>query len=410
MSAPELPDQFFRHEYARLVALLTGRFGLPDLASVEDAVQNALAKALERWPSEGQPDNPSGWLYRVALNEVLGEKRQAANHQRLQQQIHETHVARDSSDASTEDADENLLRMLFVCCDAAVPLQSQLVFALKTLCGFDIREIALRLFISEAAAHKRLQRARKGLAHLSQELPSPSPDQYRKRLSAVHEVLYLLFTEGHQSHHEGAAIRRELCDEAIRLSNLLVSHPAGNHPNTHALLALMSLHAARMSARQDAHGGLVLLEDQDRSRWDMPLIMSGMSWLEQSARGDTFSRYHAEAAIAAEHCMASSFDSTRWDRIVSCYDLLDQTGGSSIHQLNRAVAMAHWKGPAKALKELMDSRPSSGLEGSYLWAAVLADLHRQCGNLEKAAHLTSQALELAPTEAIQMSLEHRLRS
>src|SRR5207302_2542336 len=174
-------------------------------------------------------------------------------------------------------------------------------------------------------------------------------EQCSSRLPAVNKTLYLLFTEGYLSSHAEMAIRRELCNEAIRLAAILAEYPVGQTPETFALLALMHLHAARMAARQDGSGGLLLLEEQNRELWDRQGIQVGLEWLGKSAQGDVFSRYHAEAGIAAEHCLALSFQETRWDRVVECYLLLERIAPSALHTLNRAVAVAEWQGPAAGL-------------------------------------------------------------
>jgi RNA polymerase sigma-70 factor (ECF subfamily) len=381
--------------------------------TVEDAVQIALLAAVESWPKSAVPDNPSAWLYRVAHNELVGELRRRARRDELAEQW-----GRDASD-STEtgptaslagEVHDDLLRMLFVCCDDAIPVESQLVLALKTLCGFDVREIAERLFTTEANVYKRLGRARGRLRELPLELDDLSTEQLGSRLPAVRSILYLLFTEGYLSSHAEGAIRRELCDEAQRLTEILAEHPLGATPETFALLALMFLHAARMTARQDATGGLLLLEEQDRSLWDQSRIQRGLSWLARSAEGDVFSRYHAEAGIAAEHCLASSFSETRWDRIVECYALLERLAPSAIHTLNRAVAVAQWRGPAGGLAVLEGLEPPSWLAGSYLWAAVLADLHGRCGHTEIAQRHRETALACAPSPAVKVALQRRLRT
>ena len=182
-------------------------------------------------------------------------------------------------------------------------------------------------------------------------------EQFSSRLPAVNKILYVLFTEGYLSSHTEMAIRRELCDEAIRLAAILAEHPVGQISETFALLALMHLHVARMTARQDESGGLLLLEEQDRALWDRPRIQVGLEWLAKSAQGVGFSRYHAEAGIAAEHCLAPSFQETRWDRVVECYSLLERIAPSAIHKLNRAVAVAEWQGPAAGLAVLKGFEP-----------------------------------------------------
>ena len=413
MSTAELGAPFFRHEYGRLVAMLSRRVGTCHLETVEDAAQSALLAALESWTMAGLPENPSAWLFRVAQNHLLGDLRRRARRDRLLEQ-HDPGPAEGTENGRTTlllgDVADDLLRMLFVCCDESIPVESQLVIALKILCGFDAREIAERLFITESNVYKRLSRARSRL----RELPFPPDDlaaeQLSSRLPAVHSILYLLFTEGYLSSHGETAIRQELCDEAKRLTHILAEHPVGATPGTFALLALMHLHSARMTARQDGFGGLLLLEEQDRSLWDRREIQVGLSWLAESARGDAFSRYHAEAGIAAEHCLAPSFEETRWDRIVECYALLERLAPSALHTLNRAVAMAECRGPEEGLAILDGLEPPSWLAGSHLWAAVLADLHRRCGHDEEAQRYREAAIESAPSPAVKDLLRRRFRS
>ena len=342
----------------------------------------------------------------------MGELRQRANRDRiLEQFVHDAIGTReDSSECLLPgEIQDDLLRMLFVSCDAAIPVESQLVFALKTLCGFDVREIAHRLFTSEANVYKRLGRARNRLRNNPPRLDELTNEQHASRLPAVNKILYLLFTEGYIASHTGNAIRRELCDEAIRLTAILAQHPIGQVPQTFALLALMHLHVARMTSRQDASGGLLLLEEQDRALWDQQSIQVGLEWLARSAYGDNFSRYHAEAGIAAEHCLASSFEETRWDKIVACYRLLEETAPSAIHKLNRSIAVAEWQGPAAGLAVLKRFEPPGRLMGSYLWAAVLADLHRRCEHTAEAKRYREEALKSAPTPAVKELLKRRLQ-
>lgn len=402
---------FFRHEYGRLVAVLTRRVGVRYLELVEDAVQAALLSAVESWGTTGLPENPSAWLYRVAHNHFVGElRRRARQGERLDGQEDLVVPANEAPPAAflMGDVQDSLLRMLFVCCDDTIPIESQLVFALKTLCGFNVPEIAQRLFTTEANVYKRLGRARARLRETQLLLDELSLEQLSSRRPTVQAILYTLFTEGYLSSHAEDAIRRELCDEARRLTDLLATHPAGATPETFALLALMHLHSARMTARQDGSGGLLLLEEQDRSRFDQREIGRGLFWLERSAAGDAFSRYHAEAGIAAEHCLAASFAETRWERIVECYELLDRLAPSELHTLNRALAVAECRGAPAGLALLTGLEPPSWVIGSYVWSAVLADLHRRCDNTELADRYRRTALELAPSSAVRATLQRRL--
>jgi RNA polymerase sigma-70 factor (ECF subfamily) len=406
-----LVDNFFRHEYGRMVATLARRLGVHRIEAIEDAVQSALTKALETWTHAGVPDDPSAWLFRVAHNNVLGDLRQRVRREQLLEQCCDARASAtgDRPDPFlTNEVQDDLLRMLMVCCDETIPVESQLMLALKTLCGFDVREISQRLFTTEANVYKRIERARKRLRQLSPSVIEFAPAHFAARLGTVHKVLYLMFTEGHLSSDGELPIRRELCDEAIRLGTVAAEHPLGRTPQTCALLALMHLHAARMAAREDVSGGLLLLEEQDRQRWDQRQMHVGLSWLAESAQGETYSRYHAEAAIAAEHCLAPSFDETRWDRVVECYELLEQISPSPLHRLNRAVAVAQWRGPTAGLAVIEGAEPPTWLAGSYLWAAVLSDLHRRCGNQPVAVRYRETAIALAPTCAVRALLQRRL--
>jgi RNA polymerase sigma factor (sigma-70 family) len=404
LTSTALVEHAFRHDYGRLVAALVRRVGVGNLELVEDAVQAALAAALDAW-REGPPENARGWLYRVAYNRVVQELRRASGRARILERLR----AEEEEGAAPGEVGEgdDLLRLLFVACDETIPWESQLVLALKTLCGFSTAEIALRLFTSEANVHKRLQRARERLRDVAEP---PALEALGARLPGVHGVLYLLFNEGYLSAADDHAIRRELCDEALRLTTLLAAHPVGAVPETFALLALMHLHVARLGSRVDASGGLVLLEEQDRAGWDRGQIAAGLAWLERAARGDVFSRYHAEAGIAAAHCLAPSFAATPWEEIAELYAMLERVtpAPSPLHTLNRAVAVAESRGADAGLAVLAGLAPPAWLVGSYLWDAVLADLHRRAGNGEVAAQHRERALASAPTDAIRALLRRRL--
>jgi len=368
-AAPKLVDNFFRHEYGKLVAILSSRVGVEHIEIIEDSVQSSLMKALETWTTTGLPDNPSAWVHRVALNNLLGELRTSSNRQRILEHNAEEFI-KDLDNTPDyilpSEVNDDMIRMLFACCDDAIPVDSQIVLALKTLCGFGINEIALRLFTNEANVYKRFGRARNRLQKHPPPIGELSSDQYSSRIPAVNKILYLLFTEGYLSSHAETAIRHELCEEAIRLTSILAEHSVGQLPETFALLALMHLHIARMNARQDGTGGLLLLEEQDRALWDKQRIQVGLEWLAKSSCGETFSRYHAEAGIAAEHCLAPSFKETRWEKVVECYALLEQAAPSPLHRLNRAVAVAEYQDATAGLNVLEGFEPPSWLTKSYL--------------------------------------------
>ena len=408
--APVLPEHYFRHEFGRLVSVLSRRFGVHRVELCEDAVQTALLRAVQSWPQRGLPEDKNAWLYRVAHNEVLGALRRAKRTDASADNAEQV-----ADEASTEQAvylehevRDDELRMLFVCANPGIPRESQIVFALKILCGFSVEEIALRLFQSHEAIYKRLQRARTALRERIEELQAPGIEELASRLPAVLEILYLLFTEGYSSAQPDKLIRRELCEEAIRLGRLLEEHSVGAAPEVGALLSLMYLDAARFDSRVDGTGGLLLLEEQDRSLWDRDLIHIGISYLHRAARGEVFTRYHAEAAIAAEHCLAPTYKETRWDEIARLYEMLEAVTPSPINTLNRSIAIAEWKGPDAALTLLEALKPPPWLLGYYLWDATLGELYRRRGDRERAtAHLT-RALDAAPTHAEKALLRRRM--
>lgn len=407
----EQVDHVFRHEYGQLVASLLRRVGVQYVDAVEDAVQHAMVKALDFWCRGDLPENPSAWLYRVALRQLLLDFRSAQRRQTLLAE----HTVLANNDAAEQDEiplpgemGDSLLRMLFVACNDEIPVESQLVFTLKTLCGFSVKEIALRLFITEANAYKRFSRARQHLKKKPDLLNELTDADLIIRLPMVQRVLYLVFTEGYLSSHADTAIRKDLCEEAIRLVLLLSKSTPGNVPETHALLALMYLHLSRMDARQSASGALLLLGQQDRSQWDKQHIMMGLSFLERSARGDILSRFHVEASIAAEHCLASSFEQTRWDKIVASYEVLERIAPSALHRLNRAVAMAEWQGPQAGLAVLQSMDIPGWLDRSYYWYAVQADLQYRCGEIDLACKSAERAIRSAPTDHIKQLLRKRL--
>lgn len=394
-TAPELPPHWFRRELGRLVSILVRRFGVHRTELCEDAAQTALLHATQSWPTR-PPDDPGAWLYRVAHNAVLDELRREKRAERYLAEVRVDYVAHEVQD--------DVLRLLFVCADPAIPPESQLILALKTLCGFSVSEIALRLFLRDDAVNKRLQRARARLREHA-EVQGLDPE----RVPGVLHMLYLLFNEGYSSAQPDRVLRRELCDEALRLALMLREDPAGAVPETDALVALMCLHAARFDARTDGTGELLLLDAQDRARWDGELIARGLDHLARSSRGAALSRYHVEAGIAAEHCLADSFAETNWAEIVHLYEVLERLAPSPLNLLHRAIAVAEWKGPDAGVAALEEIEVPGWLLDFYLWDATLGELHRRRGDRDRALAHTKRALAAAPTHAEKALLERRLR-
>src|SRR5438046_7677589 len=269
-------EHLFRHEGAKMVAILTRIFGIEHLNLAEDVVQEALARALQTWPFYGVPKNPSAWNMRESRNLALDVVRRRKVFQNKQAEISRL-MDRDGAtpdDAifSEDEISDDRLRLMFVCCHPAIPAEAQIALALKTLCGFSVTEISHAFLTTEAAIAKRLTRAKQKIQEAQVPFEIPTGDELTRRLDSVLHSLYLLFNEGYKASSGENLVREELCDEAIRLTQLLAQHRAGNQPKTHALLALMLLNAARIPARQDDKGNLLRLEDQDRSLWDQTMI------------------------------------------------------------------------------------------------------------------------------------------
>lgn len=394
----QLVDHFFRHEYSQLVATLTRRFGVRYWELVEDVVQTALQQALNVWPRRGIPPNPSAWLYCVAGNLAIDSLRRERRKTCLSDMATEF-TSGDFAEPDPAQLNDDMLRMIFVCCDPEVPPESQIALALKTLCGFGNREISRALLTTEASVAKRVTRARKCLRESGVEPGDMSGDALAERLSHVEAVIYLLFNEGYSSSLSDRVIRKDLCEEAVRLALLLAEHPGTGCGETAALLALLLFHASRLNARLDSSGAILLLGEQDRTLWDRGLMGEAYGWLGKSIRDPGVSRYHAEALIAAEHCRAASVETTDWDRIIKAYDLLCSLAPSPVHSLNRAIAIGYHRGPQAGLQAFSDVDSRSLERDYYLWHVARADLERQVGNTSKARASFQRAWELAPTSA-----------
>jgi len=411
MSEPRaLVEHFYRHEFGRLVAVLTRSFGARRLDLIEDVAQTALAQALETWSRRGVPEDPAGWLHRTARNLAIDAWRREQTHARALPRL-ANEAERDAEPPEARFADEigdEPLRLLFICCHEAVPVESRVAFALRTLCGFSTAEIARGLLATEANVQKRIERAKARLRDLDIDFDALAAPQLRARLDAVLAVIYLLFSQGCHATHADAPIRRDLCDEARRLARMLVDHPVGDVPSANALLALMCFHAARFDARVGLDGGLVPFEQQDRSTWNWADAREGMAWLAKSASGDELTRYHLEAGVAWEHCRAPTFEDTDWGRIAELYDALDRVAPSPIHALNRAVAEFHLRGPQAGLDHLAAVAPENVPTRYPGWHAVIGEFQFRLGRPSAAERAWREALRLTSAGADQEFLRRRL--
>src|SRR6266567_449963 len=276
-----LVEHLFRHEAGKMVATLTRIFGIERWNLAEDVVQESLSRALQTWPYRGVPENPSAWIMRASRNLALDVIRRENIFRAKEAEITRS-IERGGSPSETvifseQEIADDRLRMMFVCCHPVIPPEAQVALALKTLCGFSVTEISRAFLTTEAAIAKRVTRAKQKIQEAQVPFEIPVGDELARRLESVLQSLYLLFNEGYKASGGDKLVREELCHEAIRLTELLAQHRAGNQPKTHALLALMLLNAARTPAREDDQGNLLRLKEQDRRRWDQPMIERGMS-------------------------------------------------------------------------------------------------------------------------------------
>jgi RNA polymerase sigma-70 factor (ECF subfamily) len=407
-------EHLFRHEGAKMVATLTRIFGIEHLNLAEDVVQEALVRALQTWPFYGVPKNPSAWIMRASRNLALDVVRRRKVFQNKQQEIirqmERDGVTSDETIFSEDEIRDDRLRLMFVCCHPAIPSEARVALALKTLCGFGVAEIGHAFLTTEAAIAKRLTRAKQKIHQARIPFEIPAGRDLEQRLDSVLQSIYLLFNEGYKASSGESLVRDELCEEAIRLAQLLLEHPAGNQPKTQALLALMLLNTSRNPTRLDAEGNLLRLEEQDRTRWDGSMIARGMFHFAQSAAGDELSEYHLQAGIAACHCAAKDYQATDWQKILSFYDRLVEFDQSPVVALNRAVVIANIRGPKAGLQAVRGVPSISKLRSYYLLYAVLGELEMRSGNLQAAAEEFRKSFELAETKSERAFLLKRLRS
>lgn len=393
-----------------MLAVLVKLFGLSQVEIAEDIVQETLLSALESWKLKGVPADPRAWLYRAAKNRTIDylrrernfKTRVAPNFQQSSSPIESSWLDGYFLDTEIEDAQ---LRMMFASCHPAIPIESQLALMLRTLCGLSTQEIAAAFLLPSDSIVKRLYRAKEKIRLEKLSLEVPSGNDLLPRLDAVLHAVYLLFNEGYKSASNDEVIRRDLCVEAIRLGTLLARHPLSNQPKTHALLALMCFHAARLDTRLSSDGEIVLLENQDRSTWNQQLIGLAYSHFKQSSQGEDLSAYHLEAAIASYHAVAPSFEQTNWQAIFYCYNLLYALNPSPIIALNRAIARGYAEGPVAGIEALLNI---TDLQQHYLYHTALGDFYTKKGDAKTAHAAYERALNLVNLSAERKVIEQKM--
>lgn len=411
-----MDEHLFRHESGRLVAVLTGQFGIRHLPQVEDAVQDAFTRALEVWPFRGTPDNQGAWLYTTARRRLVDTLRRDRTARLYAEgssafMATEPKVSLPQTDVPLQEHEiqDELLRMMFTCCHPRLPEESQVSLVLNVLCGFSAAEVAASFVMGLSAAEKRITRAKHALAEEPSLFNLQSPEEFGRRLPQVHKALYLLFNGGYHGSSPVSPVRADVCREAMRLTALLLQHPLGRVPASYALGGLMCLTAARIPGKVGGDGQLRRLAEQDRSLWDKELIRDGMGLLTDAAATEEVTAYHLEAGIAAHHAVSPDWESTDWKAILGLYNQLLQMRPSPVIAFNRAIAVAQAEGPAEGLKAIESIQDKDRLVRYPYYFTGLGDLNRRLGRMEVARGHFLKACDLVESPAEKQFLLERVR-
>jgi RNA polymerase sigma-70 factor (ECF subfamily) len=398
----------YRSDWGRIVATLIRSFGDFDVA--EEAAQEAFAAAVDQWRDAGIPDSPPAWIIQTARHKAIDRlRRQTRFNEKVESYASELSQTIEQPVYDAEEIPDDRLRLIFTCCHPALAAEVQVALTLRTLCGLETDEIARAFLVPPTTMAQRLVRAKRKIRDAGIPYRVPDTKDLPARLDAVLTVIYLVFNEGYASTRGRPLVRTDLCAEAIRLGRLVRMLMAPQPPSeATGLLALMLLHDSRRDARLDEAGDLIVLEDQDRSRWDKHQITEALPLVQEALDGNP-GPFAVQAAIAAQHCQAARPEDTNWRQIVRLYDLLERLQPSPIVSLNRAVAVAMADGPQPALV-LIDALAATGdLDDYHLLYAARADLLRRLGSKAEAAVSYARALELVTNESERRFLERRLR-
>jgi RNA polymerase sigma-70 factor (ECF subfamily) len=403
--ADALVDDLFRREAGKISAWLARLLGPSRLDLIEDAVQDAFGAALARWPWSGVPEKPAAWLAIAARNKALDLLKRETKHGPLDESAAWRLGFSDPEETGRLD---DTLALMFVACHPALERDEQIMLTLKTVCGFGAAEIARAYLSTAEAVTQRLVRAKRRIRGLKLAFAVPEGAELVEQLPALIAAIYLLFNGGYTSGEGEALMTRELCAEALRLATLLTEHPATATGECNALAALLSFHHARAAARTSGEGALILLAEQDRSRWDHALIALGFAHLRQAMSASALTTLHLEAAIAAAHAAAPSFAATDWQTIAHHYRLLAELKPTPVVRLNAAIAEAHAEGPERGLAQLDALAQERKLARYALYHSARGTLLAKLDRRAEAARAFAKALDCPANAAERAFLEQKL--
>lgn len=405
-------EHVFRHEYGKIVAILTHKFGAQHIEKIEDVVQDAFLKAMQVWGYKEVPKNPTAWLLRVANNgliDVFRKEKKVQKHDEIHNTLSELSV-KEGEVSLDSVVNDSQLKMIFACCNPSLSTESQLILSLKLIGGFSNKEISRALLKKEEAVAKSFTRAKKKFKEKIKTLEIPIQMGLSSRINIVLKVIYLLFTEGYRASTGTIIIKRDICYEAIRLALLMTKKKTTDTSETQALIALMCFHTARFDARMDAQNELVDLEHQERSKYDKELIRIGTWHFRLAEQKPTINpSYYLQAAVSYQYCEAASFEQIQWESILELYDLQLKYTYSPIVRLNRIIPFYKVYGSKKGLEALEVLFSETDMKENGLYYSIKAQLLMESGDKEKSKEALNEAIKYTTNEVQQKHIKKKLK-